>query len=237
MSTAPAGAVRFNSDSLKLSPMTVKKDGRVSTVACQQVFRTFADILGHNDAASRDAMLVSMAASLCQGTSADTVWHERYLDAEDKDSCLEVFVQILSKHEAFAGRENTVRLFARSYFLAEPDATTVGPVTFADLTHDVIKNNQWLMAERAAAAETDIQYGALCFDYADAMTYSKGPLQKSVMGDNLRRNARDGRSVFRSVGPSGGVDHGTSPAARAQSTVSPDSDRVSRGGKYSGLYM
>lgn len=220
---SPSGADWFDDDdNLTVASDDVLRDGFMPTASADRMWRTWSSAVGGD----RKALLVKMAISCSAGTSAETNFSERYLDDDNPKSCIQTFVNLLEDDKFLKQRENKLRVWARSMS------------DFPLLTYKVIKANPWLAKQRAAEYEVDVQYAAVCFDYADVLVgedLQLSPTHKKLLKYGLRYKAGTGRSAVYSA--EGHGVQGSDPVSRGVgASVAPDSGRMFGGARGSGPY-
>lgn len=210
----------YDFDSLIVAPTDVMRDGMMSPEIAQQYWRRFCQQSG----VDMTAGLVKFAVSCASGTSAETDYSERLINADDPKSAVDRLVNMLSDERSLSKRVNKLRVFCRSM------------PGFALLTRRVILANTWLARERAAEYEVDVKCAGVCFDYADVLTREEielSPMELQIIKYGLRQKAGQGRAM--AYGGEGYGVPGSAPRDRGVAdNIVPDSGRVT--GRGSGPY-
>jgi len=172
-----------NLEDLIVSPNEVLRDGRMSGEAALQIFRKFHEEISKGFSETQ----VHLAIACCYGTSTETNFRERLLWTTDRATSMMPLIHLLEVEPSLASRRNKLRVFCRSL------------PGFPKLTRDVIHANPWLQAKLAAERGVDVQFGGVCFDYADALNDDVSYLtvaEQQVMQSVARRNVGEGRPAL-----------------------------------------
>lgn len=210
----------YDVESLIMDPSEVMRDGMMSGEKAEQYWRKFCQQAGLDLNEGKVRMAISCAA----GTSAETDYSERLLDADEPKTSVERLVNMLSEERTLAKRVNKLRVFCRSL------------PGFALLTRRVIIANPWLARDRASEYEVDVKCAGVCFDYSDVLVREDielAPMELQIIKYGLRQKAGNGRAM--AYGGEGYGVPGSAPRDRgvAESIV-PDASRVT--GRGSGPY-
>lgn len=211
------GVDPYDVEQLIVEPSAVLRDGMMSPALAEQYWRRFCQQVGLDVNAAKVKMAVSCAA----GTSAETDYSERVVEADNPKTSVDRLVNMLSEERTLAKRVNKLRVFCRSL------------PGFALLTRRAIIANNWLARERASEYEVDVHCAGVCFDYADVLVRENielSPKELQIIKYGLRQKAGQGRAMV--YGGEGYGVPGSAPRERgvAESIV-PDSGRVTgRGG-------
>jgi len=162
-----------------VSESVVVNEDRMSPAAANDVFVKLADACGASSDDLRDELLDALAIALCKGTSYVRKYHGVTFSVAGREHSLSILVELLPNRV-----ENIVRVWARSLS------------GFADRTTDLIGANDWLRSQVALANQVSHDMAHVCFDYADAITYSLTPTERQAISANVYRKVGGSRQDF-----------------------------------------
>jgi hypothetical protein len=204
--SSTAAAATAGESELLISRNSVLRDGYMPVAEATRVYSSFLTNIGMPDDKRTKARL---AIACCYGTSANLNMRERLLDATQPHTSLDNLVLLLNDVACLNGRTNKLRVFCRSL------------PGFAKLTFDTIRVNTWLSVERARACNVEVEFGRLCFDYADALAGTEvtlTPIETGVMIQVTREQVGQARGHFATGGANNDSSAATEPIKSAVAT-------------------